>query len=565
MRAIRRLLVLTIVCLVVPVSISASQQLRGIALSLPGSTGTIAAFRHSEIVYASVHAIAKQADFKTYVDAARGKVEFVVGRSRVKLTVDNPFVVIIDHATNVIEQVQQLPGDVLQRDKEYFAPARAFGELLCAVWRKQLRFDEDGMSMSIADSGAVRAPTPSPSNTASQQTVARAARADSRNDDGDRLAPNAITEETAGNFDLDRATVDARKNGTVVRLHSRRPLGTPVVKEIESGIMRLSVANATIDADEFAQTPFAGEDLRAITASQDGSTAIIELRLGDQVASKTVLKDGDSNDLLVTLYRNAEVGQIMSDEEQDRKLKSEKKKAKWSLDCIVLDAGHGGHDPGAIGMTGKKEKNITLGIALKLGALIETRMKHVKVKYTRDDDTFIELDRRGKIANEAGGKLFISIHCNSTEKKPTTASGTEVYLLRPGRTEEAIRVAEFENSVIRFEKDYEKRYQKLTSDNFILLTMAQSAYVKYSERFAELFHEEVKRGKRMKSLGVKQAGFYVLVGASMPAVLVETGFLSNPKEEAMLASQTGQSSMAEYIFNSIEAFAEEYAKSLKEN
>ena len=95
--------------------------------------------------------------------------------------------------------------------------------------------------------------------------------------------------------------------------------------------------------------------------------------------------------------------------------------------------------------------------------------------------------------------------------------------------------------------------------------MAQSAYVKYSERFAELFHEEVKHSKRMKSLGVKQAGFYVLVGASMPAVLVETGFLSNPKEEAMLASQSGQADMAEYIYHSIEAFALEYAKSLRDN
>jgi N-acetylmuramoyl-L-alanine amidase len=312
-----------------------------------------------------------------------------------------------------------------------------------------------------------------------------------------------------------------------------------------------------VDENELAQTPFAGNDVRSISASQDGKAARIEIRLGEGVSSKNVLKDGQSNDILVTLYRSAEVEQIMSDEEQDRTRTTDRKKTKWKLDCIVIDAGHGGHDPGAIGISGMKEKNITLGIALKVGALIEERMKSVKVVYTRDDDTFVELDRRGKIANEEGGKLFLSIHCNSTEKKPTTASGTEVYLLRPGRTEEAIRVAEFENSVIRLEKDYEKRYQKLTSENFILLTMAQSAYVKYSERFAELFHEQVKQGRKLRSLGVKQAGFLVLVGASMPAVLIETGFLSNPKDEALLASQAGQKHMAEVIFESIRTFAEE--------
>ena len=464
MRAMRRMLLLAIFCSFVPVSISASQQLRGLALTLPGSSGTVPVFRKSEILYASVTALAKQAAFKTSVDAARGKVEFVVGRYRLKVTADNPFVVIIDHASNVIEQVRQLPADVLVRDKEYFAPAQAFAELLCTLWRKQMSFDEDALTMRIADSSAAGAATVPASKQNVQRSVMSPATPEARNSgESDRLAPKQVVEESAKNFDLDRATVDARQNGTVVRLHARRALATPVVKETQDGTLLLSIADATIDADEFEQTPFAGEDILAIRAAQDRGTARIEIRLGERVESKTVLKEGTSNDIIITLYRSAEVERIMSEEEQDKAVKTDNKKSKWSLDCIVIDAGHGGKDPGAIGMTGMKEKNITLGVALKLGALIEARMKRVKVKYTRDDDTFIELDRRGKIANEASGKLFISIHCNSTEKKPTTASGTEVYLLRPGRTEEAIRVAEFENSVVRLEKDYEKRYKKLTN------------------------------------------------------------------------------------------------------
>ena len=556
-----------IFCLLIPIAVSASQQRSTVSLTVAGFTSTLPAFTQRDILYASMSAFAKQASMKTYVDASRGKMEVVIAAHRVKLTAGNPFVVVIDHASNVIQHVRQLPAEVLLRDKEYYIPAQAFLPLCAELWKKRIDVDEAAGSIVVSDSGAVHRPavtaSHAPAKPETQRTKADAPRQESSDPDS-RLAPRSIAGETARNFDISRATVDARRNGTVIRLHARRSMGTPTVLESDESTLLLSVANATVDENELAQTPFAGNDVRSISASQDGKDARIEIRLGEGVSSKNVLRDGQSNDILVTLYRSAEVEQIMSDEEQDKKKTTDRKKTKWKLDCIVIDAGHGGHDPGAIGISGMKEKNITLGIALKVGALIEERMKSVKVVYTRDDDTFVELDRRGKIANEEGGKLFLSIHCNSTEKKPSTASGTEVYLLRPGRTEEAIRVAEFENSVIRLEKDYEKRYQKLTSENFILLTMAQSAYVKYSERFAELFHEQVKQGKKLRSLGVKQAGFLVLVGASMPAVLIETGFLSNPKDEALLASQAGQKHMAEVIFESIQTFAEEYAKSLKE-
>ncbi len=112
-------------------------------------------------------------------------------------------------------------------------------------------------------------------------------------------------------------------------------------------------------------------------------------------------------------------------------------------------------------------------------------MKDVKVVYTRKTDKFVELYKRGQIANENDGKLFISIHCNSTPKKPTNASGFEVYLLRPGRTKEAISIAERENSVIQYE-DNPGRYKALTDENFILVSMAQSSYMKYSEKFSDI-------------------------------------------------------------------------------
>ena len=170
---------------------------------------------------------------------------------------------------------------------------------------------------------------------------------------------------------------------------------------------------------------------------------------------------------------------------------------------------------------------------------------------------FLDLYKRGKIANENNGKLFISIHCNSTKKKPSDASGAEVYLLRPGRTQEAIEIAETENSVIKYE-DNPQKYEKLTDENFILVSMAHSAYMKYSEKFAELLHKDFDLNLKLKSRGVKQAGFYVLVGASMPSVLIETGFISNKNDAKFLKSTAGQNQVAESIFSSIKTYRKYY-------
>lgn len=186
-------------------------------------------------------------------------------------------------------------------------------------------------------------------------------------------------------------------------------------------------------------------------------------------------------------------------------------------------------------------------------------MKDVKVVYTRKDDTFVELFKRGKIANEEGGKLFISIHCNSTAKKPSDASGFEVYLLRPGRTSEAISIAERENSVIEYEENPE-RYEKLTDENFILVTMAHSAYMKYSEKFSDILNKQMGVDMSIPSRGIKQAGFYVLVGASMPSVLIETGFLSNKNDANYLKSTKGQNEIAGAIYKAVKSFRDYYEK-----
>jgi len=234
-----------------------------------------------------------------------------------------------------------------------------------------------------------------------------------------------------------------------------------------------------------------------------------------------------------------------------------KPKKHPKLDVIVLDAGHGGKDPGAIGTKGYKEKQAALAIVLKLGELIEKEMPDTKVVYTRKSDKFIELYRRGEIANENKGKLFICIHCNSTPEKPTKAGGMETYILRPGKTDAAIRVAARENAVIEYEKN-KKRYEGLSDIDFILTSMSRSQDVKFSEKLAGLVQKELKKSVGFKSHGVSQAGFFVLVGASMPSVYIETAYISNLKEEAYLKSSAGQAKYAKAILEAFKKYKDLY-------
>ncbi|MDP4200481.1 MAG: N-acetylmuramoyl-L-alanine amidase [Bacteroidota bacterium] len=234
--------------------------------------------------------------------------------------------------------------------------------------------------------------------------------------------------------------------------------------------------------------------------------------------------------------------------------------SKPRLDVIVLDAGHGGKDAGAVGTHGYFEKQAALGIVLKLGRLIEKELPGTKVVYTRKDDRFVELYRRGEIANEKHAKLFISVHCNSTPQKPSNASGFTSYILRPGKTDQAIRVAARENAVISYEKE-RARYHELTDEDFILTSMARSQDVKYSEKFASLVQKELSKRLSIRNDGVSQAGFLVLVGAAMPNALIETGFISNPKEEALLRSEKGQADYARAIFEAIKKYKSQYEKS----
>lgn len=226
------------------------------------------------------------------------------------------------------------------------------------------------------------------------------------------------------------------------------------------------------------------------------------------------------------------------------------------FDVIVIDAGHGGHDPGCNGGS-SKEKEVTLSIALKLGKLIEDSLKDVKVIYTRKSDKFIELSERSNIANKNSADLFISIHCNANDNKE--ANGTETYLMGLHKMEGNLEVSKRENNVILLEKDYKtnKSYEGYDPNSpaaHIIFSLMQNAYRAQSIKFASLVESEFKTKSKLKSRGVKEAGFLVLWRTAMPGVLIETGFLSSEQDRKILAKDSGQVVMANAIFEAVKKY-----------
>lgn len=224
----------------------------------------------------------------------------------------------------------------------------------------------------------------------------------------------------------------------------------------------------------------------------------------------------------------------------------------WAQDkvfTVVIDAGHGGNDPGAIGRKGR-EKNINLNVALKLGSLIQQNCADTRVVYTRKKDVFVPLHRRAEIANEAKADLFISIHTNSLASRNSRVSGTETYTLGLHRTDENLEVAKKENAVILIEDDYKQRYAGFnpnSSESYIIFEFLQDKNMAQSVNFARLVQGQFRANHRIDK-GVHQAGFLVLRETSMPSVLVELGYITNQQEEAFLLSENGSSVLAQSIY-----------------
>jgi N-acetylmuramoyl-L-alanine amidase len=232
-------------------------------------------------------------------------------------------------------------------------------------------------------------------------------------------------------------------------------------------------------------------------------------------------------------------------------------RADYKIRKVVIDAGHGGKDSGALGSI-SKEKDVALAVALEFGELIKKNLPDVEVIYTRSDDTFVPLEQRAAIANKAGADVFFSIHLNSAANKE--AIGTETFIMGLHVNEQNLSVAKRENSVILLEENYEQKYEGFdpkSPESYIMFSLMQNAHMHNSLHLAEkIDHQFVKRVGR-PSRGVKQAGFLVLWQTTMPSVLVELGFITNKTEEKYLSDELGRTYMASGLFRAFRDYKEE--------
>lgn len=240
------------------------------------------------------------------------------------------------------------------------------------------------------------------------------------------------------------------------------------------------------------------------------------------------------------------------------------KHAKSGVHTIVIDAGHGGKDPGCIGY-GKDiyEKDVALGIALKLGQMLKDSVKNVKIVFTRKDDNFVELWERAAIANKNNADVFVSIHCNASTN--SSAHGSETFVMGLHKNQGNLAVSKRENAAILLEENYAKNeeyagFDPNSPEAHIIFSLYQNAFRNQSLQLAESLQADIGKKELRKNLGVKEAGFLVLWKTAMPSILFETGFLTNPDDKLFLRSEYGQKQLAHSLMLAVRSYKEQLDK-----
>ena len=466
--------------------------------------------------FVAIGDLAEYLDLRTFYSEKARKVIIYVGSNELKVTAMNPFV-------QINKRMVQLPLETRYANGDILVPLQYFVDLIRPLY-----------------------PQPWPEDLELPKALNSAGSVANNNSTPATEPPAATTSKTAP-ANISKIIVEEKANGTLIRLQTSRPFARRQVStRVSQRWLYIDLVDARFDSNAAGATRPAGIVQRVVPLYA-GAVAQISCQLKEDIDQKKIVVSGQGNEVLISLPTLDQIStSVLNTLAKERR--------KWLIDTIVLDAGHGGHDPGAIGPNGAREKDITLAVSKRLKRLLEKNME-VKVVMTRDDDRFLPLIERTRIANSVQGKLFISIHCNANLSR--RVDGTTTYFLGPARTEESIEVARRENSVIRLEAD-SSAYAGLSAENLILSAMAQSAFNRESEDFAAMIQNELCGAVNLADRGVKQAGYYVLVGASMPNILIETAFISNPREESFLKDPGFQQDIAEAIFNGIKKFKEKY-------
>jgi N-acetylmuramoyl-L-alanine amidase len=356
-------------------------------------------------------------------------------------------------------------------------------------------------------------------------------------------------------FSITGVTLREMKNGTIVRIKTKTAFRKDHCRiwQGNNQYLYISIYGASADMNALARKYDKGV-IREIFPVMAKDMLQFNIKLRMKINGMDYYIDPETQDIVISL-RHAY-------QKTTTPINQTEIKNRWLIDTIVIDPGHGGSDPGSIAPDGTFEKDIALDVSRRLGRLLKEKLG-VNIVFTRDKNIFIPLWKRPKIANEAGGKLFISIHCNSFHT--SRPYGTETYILAPKSSQKSIDIAARENKVIELEDDTERYEKMLSSEQYILSTMAQSVYMKESEALAQAVESKFKNRVGTKTRGVKQGNWIVLIGPAMPAILTEIGFISNWNELAKLKKDSYRQEIAYSLYLAISEFKKNYEKEIKEN
>ena len=473
--------------------------------------------------FISIKDIVELIDAGYYENDAKKKVVVSAASHQFKITGNNPFIVMDEKVT------LQMPVESLHMEGIIFVPIQFFIPILNAYLSTPILVNDQKFVFAGTTPVSVDVKKPEVPDTEKINLTAI---------DFDKKTNGLlVTLKTGMDFRKDDIEVWRNKNWLYVT--------------VSGGIYSEELASEIKRAEQYKL-------IKSALIFQHKNSVQLSFQLNYDIPGQEIAIDEKSGDIFVSI-RVSDPSHLEGLVLNPTNLKIQKD--QWKIDKIVLDAGHGGKDHGARGKNGTKEKDVTLGIVLKLGKLIEQKLG-LKVEYTRTGDTYPTLHGRTKFANSVNAKLFVSVHCNANVKRK--ANGFETYFLSPSRTDEALAVARLENEVIELEEDKHK-YGDFTDEKFILSNIMQSVFVKESEELAAHIQKGLDKQLDLVNRGVSQAPFYVLMGASMPSVLVETAFISNVNEEKFLKSENGQKKMAEGIYEGIKNFIQDYENSQKKN
>jgi N-acetylmuramoyl-L-alanine amidase len=453
-------------------------------------------------LYISVEDFAQAMHFGIYTNDEKKKSVLYLQKDRITFTANNTFV-------KVNDQIVQVPLESVWVEGEVWAPLKYFIPLINKYSVLYVNYNSESRKITVEPTGV-------------------------------NITGVRITE---------------KENGTLIQVQASRKFEErELVLDIRNNYFHIDIYGGKVDPERFSTISGAGI-ISSVEGIQLGETASLMFKLKGNILSRDLVLNDDSNDFYVNLRTRESLDSGESERERIKQ-ELEEQRQRWMIDTIVLDAGHGGKDPGAIGYSKINEKDLVLPITLELGKIIEKELPEVRVVYTRTKDVFIPLWKRTKIANDVDAKLFISVHCNSNRsRKP---NGFETYFLSSEKDEKAKDVVLKENSAIEYEESQDQeRYEGL---NFILATMLQSVNIKRSQFLASKIQNSLKLKLDklgMASRGVKQGPFWVLVGATMPNVLVESGYISNKYEEKLLRQKTTQKKIADGIFTGIKEYKSE--------